>query len=72
MSREYLVTKRYISSSKTAILGWSAGAEIVAESVARAPSGTFGCAIADKGPYDLLRVSCKSTDELISVSHPVL
>ena len=58
-ARECLVTKKYISSSKTAVLGWSAGAGLVAESVVRAPSGTFGCAIADRGPYDLLRVSCK-------------
>jgi dipeptidyl aminopeptidase/acylaminoacyl peptidase len=69
--REYLVTKKYISSSKTAILGWSAGAELVAESVARAPSGTFGCAIADRGYHDMLRVNCKSIDVLSSVSHPV-
>ena len=57
-SREYLVTKKYISPSKTAILGLSAGAELVAESVERAPSGTFGCAIGDRGAYDSLRVSC--------------
>ena len=66
-AREYLVTKKYISSSKTAIFGWSAGAELVAQSIARAPSGTFGCAIADRGLYDYLRVSCKSIDVLSSV-----
>jgi hypothetical protein len=67
MAREFLVTKKYISS-KTAILGCRAGAELVAQSVARAPSGTFECAIADKGPYDLLRVSCKSIDVVFKLS----
>ena len=69
-AREYLVTQKCISS-KTAILGWSFGAELVSESIARAPSGTFGCAIADKGVQDLLRVNCKSIDLLSSVSHSV-
>jgi prolyl oligopeptidase len=54
---EYLVRKKYVSPSKTTILGWSGSAELVIESIRRAPAGTFGCAIADKGPYDLLRVS---------------
>lgn len=56
---EYLVRKKYISPSKTTILGWSGGAELVIESIHRALEGTFGCAIADKGPYDMLRVSSK-------------
>ena len=56
---EYVVEKKYISPSKTTIFGWSGGAELVIESIYRAPAGTFGCAIADKGPYDLLRVSFK-------------
>jgi prolyl oligopeptidase len=54
---EYLVAQKYISPSKTAILGLGAGAELVADSITRAPVGTFGCVIADRGAYDLLRVS---------------
>jgi len=51
----YLVGKKYISPSKTTILGRGGGGDLVAQSIHRAPAGTFGCAIADKGAYDALR-----------------
>ena len=36
------------------------------------PSGTFGCAIADKNPYDYLRVSCSKSIEVLSMFSPGL
>jgi len=54
-ANKYLVEHKYISPSKTAILGWSSGAELVAESVQRAPAGTFAAVVADRGAHDGLR-----------------
>lgn len=69
MYSKYLAEHNYTKPSKTAILGWSAGAELVAQSIQRAPAGTFGAAVADRGPHDGLRVRTQRVAALTNKHH---
>ncbi|KAF8622425.1 hypothetical protein AX15_007009 [Amanita polypyramis BW_CC] len=52
---QFLVKNKYAAPGKIAINGVSNGGFLVNGSIVRAPEGTFGAAIAEGGPADLLK-----------------